>query len=132
VQTVFLKLLASDRMITPVTLPCLVYTVARHLIFDYWRHHKTVEEYEHYLVRRGAPDMYGVESVYGAHEITALLERGIARLSGGQQEVIRMNLFDGKAVSEISSELNMNYKSVENRLGVARKEVRRYIRRMLA
>jgi len=35
-------------------------------------------------------------------------------------------------VREISERLHMNYKSVENRLGAARKEVRQYMQRMLA
>ena len=49
VQNVFLRLLKSDKMITPITLPCLVYTVARNLIFDYWRHHTRLQEHEHQL-----------------------------------------------------------------------------------
>ena len=37
-QNIFLRLLQMDKMISSVTLPCLVYTVARNLICDYWRH----------------------------------------------------------------------------------------------
>ena len=51
VQTVFERLLCSTRMITEVTLPALVWHVARNLIYDYWRHHRAVEEYEHRLLR---------------------------------------------------------------------------------
>ena len=39
---------------------------------------------------------------------------------------------DGLAVSEISKTLKMNYKSVENRLGLARREMRKYMTKMLA
>ena len=38
VQNVFLRLLTSEKMISEVTLPCLVYTVARNLITDRIRH----------------------------------------------------------------------------------------------
>ena len=34
VQNVFLRLLTSDKMITDITLPALVYTIARNLIAD--------------------------------------------------------------------------------------------------
>ena len=34
VQNVFLRLLTSDKMITAITLPALVYTMARNLITD--------------------------------------------------------------------------------------------------
>lgn len=43
-----------------------------------------------------------------------------------------MNIYDDLAVSEISKTLNMNYKSVENKLGSARKVIRKYMSKMLA
>lgn len=132
VQNVFLRLLSSDKMITPITMPSLVYTVARNLIYDYWRHRRSVEEYEHYLAvspNGGHNDVY---SVYSANEINEILERGISRLTDKQRVVYRMNIYDGLKVSEISDRLNMNYKNVENRLGSARKEIRHFMERMLA
>ena len=53
VQNVFLRLMTADKMITPVTLPCLVYTIARNLICDYWRHRHNVDDYEHYIKYNG-------------------------------------------------------------------------------
>jgi RNA polymerase sigma factor (sigma-70 family) len=132
VQNVFLKLLAVDKMITPVTLPSLVYTIAKNLIYDYWRHRKTVDEYEHYLTYYPYSDDNDTSSVYSSMEITELLEGCIARLNDKQRDIYKMNLFDGLQVSEISQSLNINYKSVENRLGLARKEVRNYMAKMLA
>ena len=49
VQDVFLRLLSSDKLITEVTLPALVYTITRNLINDYYRRHTTHEQYEHYI-----------------------------------------------------------------------------------
>ena len=80
VQNVFVRLLRTDKMITPITLPCLVYTTARNLLIDYWRHHQSVEEYEHFIVQQGVSDDLDVASVYSAVEITEILERGIAGL----------------------------------------------------
>ena len=132
VQNVFLRLLNTDKMISIITLPCLVYTVARNLIFDHWRRHKIFDEYEHYLQSSTHDDDIDVASIYSATEITEILERGIARLSDNQRQVYRMNFFDDLPVSVISKTLNLNYKSVEHRLGSARKEVRQYVVRMLA
>ena len=132
VQNVFMRLLRTDKMITPITLPCLVYTTARNLLIDYWRHRRSVEEYEHFIVQLGASDDLDVASVYSAAEITEILERGIARLTDHQRTIYRMNVYEGKKVSEISETLHQTYKSVENRLGSARKEIRQYMKRMLA
>lgn len=134
VQNVFLRLLRMDKMITTITLPCLVYTVARNLIFDYWRHKRKVEEYEHTISKDGWQKEYiqDTESVYSAQEIYRLLENGIAQLTANQQKVYRMNIFEGKQVSDIAMELHINYKSAENRLGAARKQIRGYMSGMLA
>ena len=132
VQNVFLRLLNTEKMISIITLPCLVYTVARNLIFDHWRRHRIFDEYEHYLQSSTHDDDIDVASIYSATEITEILERGIARLSDNQRQVYRMNFFDDLPVSVISKTLNLNYKSVEHRLGSARKEVRQYVVRMLA
>ena len=77
-------------------------------------------------------DAIDVASVFSVTEITEILERGIARLTDNQRQVYRMNFFDDLPVSTISKTLNLNYKSVEHRLGSARKEVRKYVERMLA
>lgn len=132
VQDAFKRLLTSDKMITEITLPCLVYTVLRNLITDYWRHRRAVEEFEHFVAMSPCLAATSVESIFNANEINRMLESGIARLPQSQQRIYRMNLFDGMAVSEISQTLNINYKSTENYLGAARRLVRSYIRQRLA
>ncbi len=130
VQDVFLRLLRPGRMITPVTLPCLVYTTARNLAADCWRRSKTVEEYEHVIARTDWHPMFSedAESVFSARETREMLERGIARLSDRQTQVYRLNVYEGMPVKEISLHLGMKYKTVENHLGIARRQVREYVR----
>ena len=124
VQNVFLKLLTTDKMISEVTLPSLVYTVARNLITDYYRRHTNYEEYEHYIKSLGIRSQ---ESVFSVREITERLERGLARLPENCREIYRMHIYGGMKVSEISQELGEGYKSVEHRLGFARKAMRQYL-----
>ena len=133
VQDVFVRLLQIDKMLTPVTFPCLVYTIARNLIFDCWRHHQCVQKYEHYLAHPSSGKaIYDAESVYSARELNDILERGIALLSKKRSLVYRLNWHEDLQVGEIAIRLDMNYKNVENRLGAARKQVRSYVRKMLA
>lgn len=133
VQNIFLRLLQSDKMISAVTLPCLVYSIARNMISDYWRHKTSVAKYESYIKMNPCMNNNAeVSLVYSAVEINELLERGMARLSVKSRSIYSMNVIGGMRVSEISELLNENYKSVENRLGAARKEMRRYMRKMLA
>ena len=124
VQNVFLKLLTTDKMISEVTLPSLVYTIARNLITDYYRRHTNYEEYEHYIKSQGIRSQ---ESVFSVREITERLERGLARLPENCREIYRMHIYGGMKISEISQELGEGYKSVEHRLGFARKAMRQYL-----
>lgn len=126
VQNVFLRLLTSTKLISEVTLPALVYTTTRNMIFDIHRRYAKVNDYEHYI-RQVCSEELLADSVYSVHEIIEHLEQGLARLPENFREVYRLHIYDGMKVSEISAFLGDNYKSVEYRLGTARKVVRSYL-----
>ena len=127
VQDVFLRLLSTDKMITEVTLPALVYTITRNLINDYYRRHTTYEQYEHYI-KGVCSEVTTMESVFSAFEIMERLERGLVHLPENCREIYRLHIYGGMKVGEISRELGEGYKSVEHRLGTARKVMREYLR----
>lgn len=127
VQDVFLRLLSTDKMITEVTLPAFVYTITRNLINDYYRRHTTYEQYEHYI-KGVCSEVTTMESVFSAFEIMERLERGLVRLPENCREIYRLHIYGGMKVGEISRELGEGYKSVEHRLGTARKVMREYLR----
>ena len=127
VQNVFLRLLTTDKMITEITLPALTYTIARNLISDYYRRRNTYEEFEHYI-KRSSDDYSSMESVISAKELTELLECGLARIPENFREIYRMHIYGGMKVGEISQTLGEGYKSVEHRLGAARKALRSFFK----
>lgn len=133
VQDVFVRLLEIDAPIVPGTLCQLAYKIAYNLMVDYWRRHQFEQMYEKVLYARLlSGGKYDVESIYAVKEVNEFLERGMARLCPNDRKLYRLNVCDGKKVSEIAQELNFNYKYVENHLGSARKAVRKYMKRMLA
>lgn len=113
-------------MITEVTLPALVYTITRNLINDYYRRHTTYEQYEHYI-KGVCSEVTTMDSVFSAFEIMERLERGLVRLPENCR-IYRLHIYGGMKVGEISHELGEGYKSVEHRLGTARKVMREYLR----
>ena len=127
VQNVFLRLLTSDRMITEVTLPALVYTIARNLITDFYRRRTHFDDYEHYLKNTDSIDD-SAGSVLSIRDITEQLERGLARVPENCREIYRLHIYGGMKVAEISERLGEGYKSVEHRLGTARKMIRQHLR----
>ncbi len=128
VQNVFLRLLTTDKMITEITLPALVYTITRNLITDYYRRRHTYEAFEHFIKGSSEEDD-SMESVFSARELTELLERGLVRVPENCREIYRLHIYGGMKVSEISQAIGEGYKSVEHRLGTARKAVRQYLRK---
>ena len=129
VQDVFLRLLTTDKMISEVTMPALVYTVTRNLIATYFRRRSHHEQFEHYISRGQESSDNSLESVFSAHEIMEQLEHGLARLPENCRESYRLLIYGDMKVSEISQQLNEGYKSVENRLSIARKAIRQYLKR---
>ena len=127
VQDLFMRLLDGHQLTTEVTLPCLVYTMARNQVADYYRRRRVYEEYEHYL-RRSDTAGDSAESIYSARQIMERMERSLARLPEMCRKVYRLHIYGGLRVSEISVQLGEPYKKVENRLGQARRAVRQQLR----
>ena len=127
VQNVFLRLLTSDKLITDLTLPALVYTIARNMIADYYRRRTHFDDYEHYLKNNDSIDE-SAESILSIRDITEQLERGLARVPENCREIYRLHIYGGMKVAEISERLGESYKRVEHRLGTARKSVRQQLR----
>jgi RNA polymerase sigma-70 factor (ECF subfamily) len=124
VQDVFLRLLTSGHLISPVTIPGLVATISRRLVCDRMRHWAVAYEYEHYLTTRPATADRPQESILSAQLLTERIERSLARLQPDCREVYRMHVYGGMKVSEISQHLGQEYRAVEYRLGMARRHVR--------
>lgn len=128
IQDVFLRLLSTNKMISETTLHGLVYMMLRNQIIDYYRRHTYYEQYEHYIKGVNS-ESTTMESVFSAREIMEQLERGLARLPENCREVYRLHIYGGMKVSEISQKTGEGYKSVEHRLGTARKAMRQYLRK---
>ena len=126
VQDLFLRLLRRQQLVTPQTMNSLVYTMVHHAIADYYRRRRVREEYEHYLRRRD--DVGEIESVISARQLMERMERSLSRLPEASGRIYRLHIYDGLQVSDIAQQLSLPYKQVENRLGQARKMVRRHLR----
>ena len=69
-----------------------------------------------------------MESVFSARQVMERMEFTLARLPEQCSEMYRLHIYGGMKVSEISKELNANYKHVEYQLGIARKAVRNHLK----
>ena len=127
VQNTILRILTSDMLVTEQTLPALVFTICRNLVTDYYRHRASRHEYEHYIQSSYDKGM-SIESVFYAADIVEAMERGMIHIPEHCRNIYRMHILGGMRVSEISEQTGEKYKTVENRLGLARKQMRNYLR----
>ena len=129
VQEIFLRLLSDEsRVITPDTLRSLVFTMASHLIADHYRR----LFYQRLHAQRMQADnqkTYSIEPAIYTRDTLTCIERRLNRLPQSTAEIYRLHLYGGMKVAEISQHLQQDYKAVEYRLGQARREVRRLLRR---
>lgn len=127
VQNTFLRLLTTDKMLTEQTLPALVFTICRNLVSDYYRRRAFRYEYEHYI-QNGEDGFSSMESVFFAADIIERMEHGLARIPENSRQIYCLHILEGMRVSEISEQTGEKYKTVENRLGLARRQMRTYLR----
>lgn len=130
VQDVFLRLLCNAQPIMECTLPALALTIARNLINDYYRRRNCHILFAQQLSVNPTTGAREAESVLSIREITEFLERGLARISEPSRQIYRLHIYEDMKVSDIAKHLNSDYKSTEYRLGIARKEIRQYLRRI--
>ncbi len=126
VQDTFLRLLVSDKMINKITLPALTHSVLSNLIRDHWRHQVYVDQHERYIKYSSSRSEDGMRLI-SMHETEIWLQKSIAKLDEKNCKIYRMSMEEGKKVSEIANCLHIKYKTVENRLSMARKEVRHHM-----
>jgi RNA polymerase sigma-70 factor (ECF subfamily) len=127
VHDAFLRLLTGNRPLTEDTLPSLVYTLCRNLMIDWYRRHSVRRESPIELLRsKGSGD--SAESLLSVRDITEQMERGLTRLPDSCRELYRLHVYGGLQTRELAACTGQNYKTVEYRLGLARKEVRSYLR----
>lgn len=131
IHDAFLRLLTSDKMLTEQTLPALVYAIVRNLLTDHFRRLACSNSYAEHLLHTGANVVNAADtaSLCSLHEIEAGLERGLAHLPERCREPYRLHILGGLKISDIQRETGEGYKRLEHNLGMARKEMRVYMRR---
>ena len=130
VQEAFLRLLTGYRLISEVTLPSLVYTLCHHLVIDWYRRRNVQIDAEHELCcQTGRGE--SAESLLSVREINEQLERGLARVPENCRELYRMHIYGGMQARDLCQQTGQAYKSVEYRLGLARKQVRNQLRHVI-
>ncbi len=130
-QDAFLRLLEYRMMIRRDTLKRYLFTVVRNLVNDYLRRYYKRQEIDRYLYDTLPVTTVEPESRMVADEIRKLECRRVSALSEQRRKVYVLSRFYDKSVLDISKDLNLSYRTVENHLFISRREVRDFIRQCI-
>ena len=119
------------RMLRPDTVKFFIYTISRNLVNDYLRRYYKKQEITSYMYDRAEVSHNEVESCVVADDLLACEKRRIELLPSQRRKIYVMNRFEDKSVTDISEELNISRRTVENHLFISRKEVREYLKQCI-
>ena len=126
-QDVFLRLMEYKQMLRPDTVKFFIYTISRNLVNDYLRRFYKKQEISSYMYDHAETCTNDTESRIISDDLAALEQRKLSVLPTQRRKIYTMSRFEDKSIADISSELNLSHRTVENHLRIGRHEVREYI-----
>lgn len=130
-QDTFLHLLSYRETFCFNAMKFFVYTIARNLVIDYLRRYYKEREVNAYLQATTDTEINDVESNLCVGELSTLERVKLHKLPSQRRKVYMMSRFQYKTIPEISFELRLSRRTVENHLFLSRKEIRTYISRCI-
>lgn len=130
-QDVFLRLMECAMMLRAETVRQYIYTISRNLVTDWLRRHYKREEITSYIYEHSSEIYTSSESRIIADDIAELEVRKLQQLPAQRRRVYAMSRYADKTVADISAELNLSVRTVENHLRLGRKEMREYLRQCI-
>lgn len=130
-QDVFVRLMDYDQILRPDTVKSFIFTIARNLVYDYLRRYYKKQEVSSYIYDHSEQCSNETESRIMADDLAACEVFKLSALPSQRRTIYAMSRFEEKSVSDISVELNLSPRTVENHLRMGRKEIREYIRQCI-
>ena len=127
-QDVFLRLMEYKQILRKETVRSMVFFIAHNLVVDYLRRYYRKQEMSAYFYEYGVNITDDTESGVIANDLSAQENLKLLQLSPQRRTVYIMSRFQEKTTPEISEELCLSRRTVENHLLAGRKEIREYIK----
>lgn len=130
-QDVFLRLMDYKQIICKDTIEYFVFTIARNLVNDYLRRWYKRQEITSYMYDHAETSTNETESRVIADDLAACEQHRMSLLPRQRGTIYRMSRYEHKSITEISTELNLAERTVENHLRISRGEVREFMKQCI-
>lgn len=132
VQDVFLKLIEYNDMLRHDTVKYFIFTIAKNLILDYHRRRSIVNNYNsHNSYLYSECTLEDTSSHTVVNDILRMERKFVSKLPRQRKKIYELVRYEDKTVSDISSEMSLSIKTVENHLLLGRKYVRECLRKCI-
>lgn len=130
-QDVFVRLLEYKLMLREDTVKYFLFSIARNLVTDYIRRYYKKQEVTSYIYDSLSHATNDVEEHCHVKVLEELERKQLSTFSAQRKKIYHLSRFEEKTVGEISEELQLSKRTVENHLLMGRKIMRNYIRRCI-
>lgn len=127
-QDVFVRLLDYKPMLQESTVKCFLFTIARNIVIDYLRRYYKKQEITTYIYDTAIIHTSEPEENFIVKDLLTLEKNKLRAFSPQRKKVYVLSRFEEKNALEISEELQLSKRTVENHLLLGRKIMRSYIR----
>jgi len=126
-QEVFLRLLGCKHMIRQESVKYFIFTIARNIVTDYIRKYYKNRELHSYLYETGTVGSTESEELIIVRDVLRLENNKLNTFPTQRKMIYALNRYREKSVPEISRQLNLSRRTVENHLLLGRKAMRTYL-----
>lgn len=130
-QDVYVRLMDYDRMLCTETIKYFLFTIARNLVTDYLRRYYKKQEMTSYMYEHSVTYTNEIEACVIANDLEACEKYRLSLLPTQRRIIYTMSRFEDKSISDISEELNISPRTVENHLRMGRHEMREFIKQCM-
>lgn len=127
-QDVFVRLLDYKPMLQESTVKYFLFTIARNIVIDYLRRYYKKQEITSYMYDTATYSTTESEDNIVVKDLQTLEQKKLLTFSPQRKKVYMLSRFEDKTSFEISEELQLSKRTVENHLLVGRKIMRAYFR----
>ncbi len=130
-QDVFVRLLDYKQMLRAETVRYFLFTIARNLVTDYLRRYYKKQEATSYIYDVYTTPCNETEENIVVNDLLAVERTKLATFPEQRRIIYAMSRFGNQTPGEISEQLNLSKRTVENHLFLGRRDMRTFMKKCI-